>query len=146
LMSASNHLHPKLFATARELMETTPGYDNADWSKPIGSAKIDPEFQEMGHLPETHKMKKVVDIKRAENNAPHDEGMFGTDEHTNDGESLINSIQRQGIVNPVRLRFSHKDQTFVLTDGQHRVVAANDINPDMYVPLDYDFHSRADWK
>ena len=144
-MSASNHLHPKLFATARELMETTPGYDSADWSKPIGSANIDPEFQEMSHLTETHRMEKVADIKRAENNAPHDENMFGTDEHTNEGESLINSIKRQGIVNPIMLRFSRKDQTFVVSNGQHRVVAANDINPDMYVPLEYDFKHRADW-
>jgi hypothetical protein len=142
-MSASNHLHPKLFMTARELMETTPGYDNEDWSKPIGTGNVDPEWKEMGHLTETHTMDKVADIKRAENNAPHDEGMFGTDEHTNEGESLMDSIKRQGIVNPVRMRFSGRDNTFVLTDGQHRVVAANDINPNMYVPLDYDFGSDA---
>lgn len=145
-MSASNHLHPKLFATAKELMETTPGYDNEDWSQPIGSANVDPEFQEMGHLTETHTMNKVADIKRAENHAPHDEGHFGTDEHTNEGESLMESIKRQGIVNPVTLRFSHRDKTFVLTNGQHRVVAAHDINPNMYVPLEYNFHNPADWK
>ena len=142
-MSASNHLHPKLFMTAKELMETTPGYDNADWSQPIGSGNVDPEFKEFGHLTETHTMDKVADIKRAENNAPHDEGMFGTDANTNEGESLMDSIKRQGIVNPVRMRFSERDNTFVLTDGQHRVVAAHDINPNMYVPLDYDFGSDA---
>jgi hypothetical protein len=142
-MAASDHLHPKLFMTAKELMDTTPGYDNEDWSKPIGSGTIDPEFQDFGHLTETHTMTKVADIKRAENNAPHDEGMFGTDKNTDEGESLMDSIKRQGIVNPVKLRFSSRDKTFVLTDGQHRTVAANDIDPNMYVPLEYDFGSDA---
>lgn len=143
-MSASNHLHPKLFMTAKELMETTPGYDNEDWSQPIGTANVDPEFKEFGHLTETHTMDKVADIKRAENNAPHDESMFGTDANTNEGETLMNSIKRQGIVQPVRLKFSNKDKTWVITDGQHRTVAAHDIDPNMYVPIDYDFDRAAD--
>lgn len=124
-------------------METTPGYDAEDWSQPIGSANVDPNFKEMGHLTETHTMDRVADIKRAENNAPHDEGHFGTDELTEPGETLMSSIKRQGIQNPVKLRFSDRDKTWVITDGQHRVVAAHDINPDMYVPVEYNFNLDA---
>ena len=142
-MPAYKHLQPKLFMTAGELMNTTPGYDNEDWSQPIGTGNVDPEFKEFGHLTETHTMDKVADIKRAENNAPHDEGMFGTDETTGEGETLMSSIKRQGIVNPILLRFSKRDNTFVITNGQHRVVAAHDIDPNMYVPLEYNFDADA---
>ena len=144
-MAASEHLNPKLFMTAKELMDTTAGYDAEDWSVPFSKSKINPSFQGYSHVLATHEMESLPDIKRAENAVPHDEGMFGTDYSTiNEGETLTNSIKRQGVKNPVNLSFSKDSNRWVMMDGQHRAVAAHDVNPDMYIPLSYNFKDNPD--
>ena len=140
-MSASDHLHPKLFMTATELMTDTAGFDSQDWAVPFGKSKISPAYAGQSNVAEANNTDNLVDIKRAENSAPHDESPFGTDYETiNEGETLTDSIKRQNIKNPVLLAFSNKHKKWVIGNGQHRAVAANDINPDMYVPVSYDFN------
>lgn len=50
-------------------------------------------------------------------------------------ESLYDSIKKEGVRSPIALRV-HKNGVQI-NDGHHRVVAANDINPDMEVPVRY---------
>lgn len=49
--------------------------------------------------------------------------------------SLKNSIRREGIREPVEMGHSRDDMTPTLTNGHHRVFAANDLDPKTEVPL-----------
>ena len=56
---------------------------------------------------------------------------------------LYNSIAEQGVQKPITLdtmSFNEDDPSDyeeVIRDGHHRVAAANDINPNMYIPVTY---------
>jgi len=54
---------------------------------------------------------------------------------------LYDSIKEEGIKKPVTLTAMHNDDETgwdeVIEDGHHRSVAAHDINPEMYVPVQY---------
>jgi len=49
--------------------------------------------------------------------------------------SLHESIQNRGVVEPVRLFKGVVNRTPQLVNGHHRVFAANDINPQMEIPV-----------
>ena len=48
---------------------------------------------------------------------------------------ITQSIRREGIVNPIRLRGGSRDLTLI--NGAHRIAAAHDIDPTMFVPITY---------
>lgn len=48
---------------------------------------------------------------------------------------VYSSIKKEGIVNPVRLSRSRGQTTLI--NGAHRIAAANDIDPSMFVPITY---------
>jgi hypothetical protein len=50
-------------------------------------------------------------------------------------DSLYQSIQKEGVRNPIELRIRKND--IQINDGHHRLIAAHDINPDMEVPVTY---------
>lgn len=53
-------------------------------------------------------------------------------------KSLFQSIKEQGVQDPVELQFrKNSNELPMLADGHHRVVAANRINPDMWLPVEY---------
>lgn len=54
-------------------------------------------------------------------------------------ESLYDSINKKGVQTPVDIRLREKDGKYepILTNGNHRVAIAHDINPNMYIPLHY---------
>ena len=56
-----------------------------------------------------------------------------------DDANLYESIQKKGIQKPVELYLSKEDGNFQpeIVDGNHRTAVANDINPNMYVPVSY---------
>lgn len=56
-----------------------------------------------------------------------------------DDANLYESIQKKGIQKPVELYLSKEDGKFQpeILDGNHRTAVANDINPNMYVPVSY---------
>lgn len=54
---------------------------------------------------------------------------------------LYNSIKEQGVQKPVLITAMHNDDETgwdeLIDDGHHRAVSAHDINPEMYVPIEY---------
>jgi len=56
--------------------------------------------------------------------------------------SLYQSIQKEGVVNPVEISGTDGGSALFLEDGNHRVVAAHDINPDMEIPVTYGWYSK----
>lgn len=137
-MSALQKLQPQLFMQAKELMELG-SVEATSTTIPLSRARQKNEYRGLSHVAKANKQTKLVDIKRSENTVPHDENMFGTDEHTNPGETLPESIKRQGIVNPVVLTPNRSNTKWIIQNGQHRIVAAHDINPEMFIPTSYEW-------
>lgn len=48
---------------------------------------------------------------------------------------IYQSIRKEGIVNPIRLSMRGRQTTLV--NGAHRIAAAHDIDPSMFVPITY---------
>ena len=61
------------------------------------------------------------------------------------GNSLYESIKEKGVQKPVELQRNTKDTKFSkkgysLSEGHHRVAAAYDIDPKMYIPVEHSDH------
>jgi ParB-like chromosome segregation protein Spo0J len=109
-MSASEHLQPyqlKMFMQAHELMDVAAA-DTPKWD----SLNVHQPMRE-------RKLKESKERK------------------------LYDSIAESGVQKPVTLdtmSFNEDDPSDfeeVIRDGHHRVAAANDINPNMYIPVEY---------
>ena len=143
-MAAHEHLNGEqlsMFLPAKTIMSTIGAID-AEVDKvhePLSQSVMREEWQGYSHSDEANKKSKVVDIKRIENSIRHDFSQFGTDPKTiNEGETLVDSIKRSGIKNPISLgKVKNTNKPWVILNGQHRAVAAYDINPDMEVPVEY---------
>lgn len=123
-MSASKHINPnqlKLFATAKELMHysSLDAVDNED-DGDIGSSLIT--------SPELTKRKLLESRTGNENMAE--------ERVSDENNSLYNSIKRHGVMTPVLVQKTDEGDTWLL-NGHHRVATAYDINPDMYIGLNY---------
>lgn len=64
------------------------------------------------------------------------------DKHTTDSDksTLYDSIKDKGVTSPVSIGLNRENDgklTEYLSDGHHRATAANDVNPEMYVPVKY---------
>lgn len=106
-MSAADHLERRLFYTAGELANFIA---HDDPSEPI--------FK--------------------------DSDLYKQHVYQSKGPSLVYSglredIKKNGVQRPVRLndRFLEKEGVPTIMDGHHRVAIANDLNPDMYIPVEY---------
>jgi hypothetical protein len=110
-MAAKDHLQLKLFYTAGELMDIEAGD-----SRSGGSLRNDKSLRD-GKLQES-----VMDQHR-------------TPKGELAGFSLHDSIARHGVKTPVSIGID--DSGVWLSNGHHRVVSANAIDPDMYVPHEY---------
>ena len=51
--------------------------------------------------------------------------------------SMYQSIKAEGVKSPVLLGYDMKTDQSTIRDGHHRIAAANDIDPEMYVPVRY---------
>ena len=51
-------------------------------------------------------------------------------------EGLHESIAKEGVLEPVKIKHDDGAESHI-ADGHHRVAAANDINPDMEVPVEH---------
>lgn len=125
-MPASDHLQPyqlKLFMQAHELMNTPAG--------DAGGAKT---------LSEHHVIhdRKLRESKMGFNDEYRPTILGWTPDK--DDSSLYESIQKKGVQKPVNLSLfidDNGDYEPMINDGHHRISAANDINPNMYVPVEY---------
>lgn len=120
-MAASDNLNPdqlRLFMQAKELMEVTAGH-------------TEPGRQDYLPLADSPRLQYSKLL------TAHEGAKYSTLFARRKGDdSLYRSIQKEGVQQPVRLRrYQGSDQ---INDGHHRIVAANDINPEMYIPVSYD--------
>jgi len=120
-MASSDHLSPyqyKLFMQAKDLMNITAGDGGFD-----GTLASKPWLYQ----------RKLENAKR--NSA------FSSWREPKKGEKTIyESIKERGIVSPVSigLRKNEKGDTEeYINDGHHRVTVANEIDPEMYIPVHY---------
>lgn len=116
-MSASDHLHPyqyKLFMQAKDLMNITAG---------------DGGFEDsLANLPWL-KQRKLENAKK--NSA------FSSWREPAKGEKTVyESIKERGVVSPVSVGLTVDGNEYI-NDGHHRVASANDIDPEMYIPVHY---------
>ncbi|NDB59809.1 hypothetical protein EB001_15385 [bacterium] len=112
-MAASDHLHPyqyKLFMQAKDLVNIEAG-DTAGHGTLANNAWLRQRKLEQSKVRYSHEDK-----------------------------SLYDSIKEKGVMSPVGINL-HKNQSGRvverLSDGHHRTTAANDINPEMYIPVEY---------
>lgn len=106
-----NHQQLRLFMTAGELMDHPTGDSNT-----LASLNQDTALR----------------------NRKSDESVYGSETRTHgyrrtSGISLQQSIKKKGVQKPIELTFLGDHSTPVITDGNHRIVAANEINPNMYI-------------
>ena len=125
-MAASDHLHPyqmKLFMQAKDFMNVyaghtevgKEGYRLLSESPNLYSQKL--QESKSGSAPST-----MFPKKRGK-------------------DSLYESIKKEGVTSPVSLTVHNQDNGPMweqINDGHHRVVAAHDIDPEMYIPIRYD--------
>ena len=52
-------------------------------------------------------------------------------------KTLHQSVKEEGVKSPVTLSYDKKTKQSTIEDGHHRIAAANDVNPEMYIPVRY---------
>lgn len=122
-MAAQDNLNPnqmRLFMQAKELMNTLSGH------VATGSDRYAPMSQAPGLFKSKLHESKVGSAAST---------MFSKKRGK---DSLYQSIQKEGVKTPIRLRMHQETKTEQINDGHHRVAAAYDINPEMYLPVSYD--------
>jgi len=127
-MGASRHINPKqlkLFMTADELMNSTSGdvmaeYDYVDITNP--------SIRTLAQDTTLNKQKLKESMSGSENEA--------VDEPQKGETTLFDSIKNHGVLTPVMVE--HQDDGgVILHNGHHRVSVANELNPQMYIPIRY---------
>lgn len=124
-MAASDHVHPdqlRLFVQAKELMD----YPTFEWQF------LHPTTLRLDRNLRHHKLK--------ESKTGHEYNTQAEIGSKNNKEkpSLYQSIREKGVQSPISLTFNRKLQQNTIDNGHHRIVAANDINPEMYLPVRYE--------
>jgi len=124
-MPASDHLQPyqlKLVMTAGELMDT----DSSD-------AKLS-TLRENSNIHDRKLEESKMNWEDYHNNH------FLPWTPDSDDSNLYESIQKKGVQKPVEVYLSKNTGQYrpIITDGNHRTAVANDINPNMYIPVEYD--------
>lgn len=124
-MSASDHVHPdqlRLFVQAKELMN----YPTLEWQ-----STDTPTTLRLDRNLRYHKLKESK--TGHEYNSQAEIGSKNNKEKP----SLYQSIREKGVQTPVSLTFNRRLQQNTIDNGHHRIVAANDINPEMEIPVQY---------
>lgn len=119
-MSASDNLHNhqfRLFIPARELMGYTAGHTEG-----YGDS-----YLKMNQSPNVY-TKKLRESKGSSSSSAFFAKKPGED-------SLYESIKKYGVRQPINLKVL-KDY-IQIDDGHHRLASANDIDPNMEIPVTY---------
>lgn len=123
-MPASDHVNPyqlKLFMQAHELMDTESG---------------DANYNTLRQSTQTHDRKLEESKMNWEDyNNNH---YLGWTPDSGD-HNLYESVQKKGVQKPVELYLDSNMGQYrpIIADGNHRTAVANDINPNMYLPVTY---------
>ena len=122
-MAASDNLNPnqlRLFMQARELMDT----QTREWQ------------WERNMTPRTMREDLGLYIgKLRETQAGSEHDAFTSKKRGK--RSMYQSIKAEGVKSPVLLGYDMKTDQSTIRDGHHRIAAANDVDPEMYVPVRY---------
>jgi len=144
-MAAKDNLNNEqlaMFMPAKELIKI-----------PISPAEVKPEMKYHAENGTNMSIKQITrsmwDQKLSESqDDPEPGGALGDDPIDHVSDTLYDSIQERGVINPVTLGFTDGvrnklwgKSSKVIIGGHHRIAAANDINPDMEVPVRY----TSDW-
>ncbi len=78
---------------------------------------------------------------RAGRQVSEDEAFWNRKSNEAYDSGIYKSIKREGIVNPVLVGVRSRDMH--IRNGYHRVAAAHDIDPTMFVPITYDYNTDA---
>lgn len=124
-MAASNHLQPyqlKLFMQAHELMDTESG---------------DAGGNTLRESTQTH-ARKLDESKMNWEDYNNEHFLSWTPDK--DDSNLYESIQKKGVQKPVQIYLDKNMGQYIpmISNGNHRTAVANDINPNMYIPVEYD--------
>ena len=120
-MAASDHLQHyqyKMFIQSKDLMNIPSG-----------------EFYGAGKTLAENSAMRQQKLRRSKTSSIYDK--HATD---SDKSSLYDSIRDKGVTTPVVIGLNRENSgklSEFLADGHHRATAANDINPEMYVPIAY---------
>lgn len=120
-MASSDHLSPyqyKLFMQAKDLMNITAGDSGFK-----GSLASEPILRNL----------KLNMAKKNSAFSPWRDAAKGE-------KTVYESIKERGVVSPVSIGLRQTDTTDAeeyINDGHHRVSVANDIDPEMYIPIHY---------
>lgn len=133
-MSAANHVNKnqmRLFFTAGELMDlpTSDSITLSSLNKDQSLAKEKLTEAKTGTVHST----RTVATSSDKSNPPY---------------TFMESIRLHGVQKPVELIHVKGHSTPIITNGNHRIVAANDINPNMYVIPEYrqdDWYQSSDY-
>lgn len=123
-MPASDHLQPyqlKLFMQAHELMDTESG---------------DANYNTLRQSTQTHD-RKLDESKLGWTDYNNEHYLGWTPDE--DDSNLYESIQKKGVQKPVELYLDSNMGQYrpIIADGNHRTAVANDIDPNMYLPVTY---------
>lgn len=124
-MPASNHLQPyqmKLFMQAKDFMDLTAGHqEDGDYG----------DYRKLGDSPRLN-ARKLIESKIGSASNTYRDAPTGKD-------TLYESIKKEGVTSPVSLWVTPQDGEWrtMINDGHHRVATAYDINPEMWVPVQY---------
>ena len=130
-MAAQEHLSGQLsmFIPARELMNYTAG-DTENHTD---------EYLPLSQSPNVQR-RKLEDSKWEAKWVDYNDYSEGVSQRIKTKQSLYDNIKKNGVSTAVELRLPRKNGLSPNTqiwDGNHRVVAANDIDPNMEVPVRY---------
>lgn len=122
-MAASDHLQHeqlRLFVQAKELMDY-PTYEGQ-------SAYHDGD-------PTTLRSNTNLQSRKLRNAKAGYEHYTHGSELPKGGKTLYQSILEKGVEHPILLSYHKTLQADTIINGHHRIAAANDINPEMYLPI-----------
>jgi hypothetical protein len=121
-MSAARHLHPgqlSMFMPAGKMVDALKGGS-------IGSADL-PYYDDFDAM-------QARKVDEARHNTMGWEGRRLPAGHPN---TLLSSMRREGIREPVEFKYVSNSPTPFLIEGHHRVFAANEISPKTEVPIEH---------
>jgi hypothetical protein len=124
-MASSDHLNPyqmSLFLQAKDFMGLTAGHQE------------DGDYGDYRLLKDSPKLnaRKLRESKTGAASSTFQDAPKGRD-------TLYESIKKEGVTSPVSLWVTPEDDGWktMINDGHHRIAAANDINPEMFIPVTY---------
>jgi len=134
-MPAHEHLHNyqfEMFMPARKLFNEIESEDTSTSTTLSNDPSIASEKLDESQMGGAHD-------SRMDTRSSKDENW----DHSNikGSDTLYESVKKHGVVNPVGISGSDSTRLTII-DGNHRIAAAHDVNPDMEIPVRYSWYGH----